>query len=203
MEINEVIRRRNIKSLVHFTRLENLDNILKNGIIPRASLKDNEYTYNDNYRYDNKLDYSCFSISFPNDKMFYTLRQKNQNTEWVVIELDTDLLKSPNCLFYPCNAASNSVSSDINLKNFQGRNALENMFYEEGRETYLPDDFPTDSQAEVMIQGIITPTYFKSIIMSNQTTLKNYQKLYPRFIFKFYPPATKFFASRKAFIYGY
>ena len=67
MEISDVISQRNLKSLVHFTRLDNLDNILKNGIIPRASLDNKSYVYNDDYRYDNKLDYSCFSISFTNN----------------------------------------------------------------------------------------------------------------------------------------
>lgn len=40
MTIQDVINKRNIKYLVHFTRLENLDNILKNGIIPRNDMKD-------------------------------------------------------------------------------------------------------------------------------------------------------------------
>lgn len=90
MTIQDVINRRNIKFLVHFTRLENLDNILTNGIIPRNDMTDQfikpfdfllndkesngKYIYNDDYRYDGKCDYSCFSISFPNNLMFYRLR---------------------------------------------------------------------------------------------------------------------------------
>lgn len=40
MTIQDIINRRNINYLVHFTRLENLDNILRKGIIPRNAMKD-------------------------------------------------------------------------------------------------------------------------------------------------------------------
>lgn len=203
MEISDVISQRNLKSLVHFTRLDNLDNILKNGIIPRANLANKSYVYNDDYRYDNKLDYSCFSLSFTNDKMFYTLRLNNPDTTWVIILLNVNLLINKPCLFYPCNAASNLVRNNTNLNDFQGGEALEKMFYSEGREEYLTDKFPTDSQAEVMIHGIITPDNITGIIMSDENLIKRYKALYPKFSFKFYEPNTRAFTSRKAFLYGH
>ncbi|MCW1274095.1 DUF4433 domain-containing protein, partial [Acinetobacter baumannii] len=60
--IQEVINKREIKSIFHFTRVENLNNILTNGIIPRNNLSNKTSIFNDTVRADGKLDYSSFSI---------------------------------------------------------------------------------------------------------------------------------------------
>ena len=77
--IQQVIENRQIKGLVHFTRLENLVSILHNGIVPRSYLFDDNIPItgmvNDALRLDGKQHGSCFSISFPNWKMFYSYRK--------------------------------------------------------------------------------------------------------------------------------
>ena len=217
MTIQDVINKRNIKYLVHFTRLENLDNILKNGIIPRNDMKDEfinpfdffldedkksngKYIYNDGYRYDGKLDYSCFSIHFPNDKMFFSLRERNKGSKWAVLIFSSEILLKYDCLFYPCNAADNRVSQ-TNISEFQGAEALERLFYQEDRETYLKDYHPTNVQAEVMIKGNISPSYISYI--NNKQSTDEYKINFPKFKFVYAPNNTRLFNTRKAFIYGY
>lgn len=218
MDIQDVIKKRNIKFLVHFTRLENLDNILKNGIIPRNDMKDEfvnrfdfllnakeskvKYIYNDNYRLDGKCNYSCFSIEFPNYKMFYSLRQVNKNAKWAVIGFPSDILLKYDCLFYPCNAADGRVRNE-EIELFQGGDALENMFYLDGREDFLHDCHPTDVQAEVMIKGIISPSDIQFVVINDEPTVNNYRKNFPNIKFIYNLDNTKAFASRKAFIFGH
>ncbi|RRN05528.1 DUF4433 domain-containing protein [Bibersteinia trehalosi] len=207
MTIQDVIKKRNIEFLVHFTRLENLDNILTNGIIPRNDLlndkeSNGKYICNDNYRYDGKCDYSCFSISFPNDKMFYTLRQNNKNTKWAVIGFSSEILMKYECLFYPCNAADGRVR-DERVELFQGANALENMFYLEGREPFLDNCHPTDVQAEVMIRGVVLPSDIQFVVINDESMVNHYQKIFPNIEFIHNEDNTIAFNSRKAFIYGH
>lgn len=218
MTIQDVINRRNIKYLVHFTRLENLDNILTKGIIPRNDMKDEfinpldflfddkksngKYIYNDDYRYDGKCDYSCFSIEFPNYKMFYALRQSNKNKKWAVIGFSSDILTKYDCLFYPCNSADGSVRNE-NIELFQGANALENMFYAENRENFLDDCHPTDVQAEVMIKGIISPSDIQFVVINDEQVVNHYQEIFPNIEFIYNADNTRAFTSRKAFIYGH
>lgn len=218
MTIQDVINKRNIKYLVHFTRLENLDNILKNGIIPRNDMEDEfvnpfdffdedkksngKYIYNDHLRLDAKCDYSCFSIHFPNEKMFYSLRQNNKNTKWAVIVFSSDILLKYDCLFYPCNAADGNVrNEDIAL--FQGADALESMFYLENRESFLRDHHPTDVQAEVLIRGKISPNYIKGAFLDDEKLTNYYQENFPDFTFKYVTEGTRVFTTRKAYIFGH
>lgn len=218
MTIQDVINRRNIKYLVHFTRLENLDNILTKGIIPRNDMKDEfinpldflfddkksngTYIYNDDYRYDGKCDYSCFSIHFPNNKMFFSLRDRSKGSKWAVLIFSSEILLKYDCLFYPCNAADSRVSQ-IDISKFQGAEALERLFYKENRETYLKDYHPTDVQAEVMIKGNISPSYISFICINDEQSTNEYKINFPKFKFVYVPDNTRIFNTRKAFLYGY
>lgn len=218
MTIQDVIDRRNIEFLVHFTRLENLDNILKNGIIPRNDMEDEfinplasllgnqnpkeKYIYNDNVRLDGKCNYSCFSIEFPNYKMFYSLRQVNKNAKWAVIGFPSDILLKYDCLFYPCNAADGRVRNE-KIELFQGGDALENMFYLDGRENFIYDCHPTDVQAEVMIKGIVSPSDIQFVIINDEQIANNYQSNFPNIKFIYHSDNTRAFASRRAFIFGH
>lgn len=211
MTIQDVINRRNIKYLVHFTRLENLDNILTKGIIPRNDMKDEfinpldflfddkksngKYIYNDDYRYDGKCDYSCLSVGFPNDLMFYKLRANNPNSEWAIIVISIEVLISHNCLFYPCNSASSDVSHQ-DISNFQGAKALDEMFQNEL-------DYPKNVQAEVMVKGIIEPKHIKGCVFSEQKYVDEYSKKFPNLKFILHPNGQGFFGKREWTDIGY
>ena len=63
--IEEIIQKRNIKQLVHFTRVENLKSIINNGILSRSELNKRsiKVKYNDDKRLDNWLNTSSFSVT--------------------------------------------------------------------------------------------------------------------------------------------
>jgi hypothetical protein len=109
---NEV-KNRGIDYLWHFTKIENLDSILSNGLTPRGTLEAQNVNvgYNDKSRLDGHKDASCVSLGHPNYKMLYNLRCQNSAQEWVVIAIKPEILWIKDCAFCHENAASNSVTS--------------------------------------------------------------------------------------------
>jgi hypothetical protein len=81
-----------------------LDSILEYGIIPRSELSRKiVYAYiNDEDRYDGKLDYSSFSVSFPNEKVFWAFRDRYPEDKWVILSIVPAVLHNPQhaCEFY-------------------------------------------------------------------------------------------------------
>lgn len=193
MAIAKILKERGIKYLCHFTRLENLESILTNGLIPRSNLYNLEFNpddnleisgvFNDTVRADNHPDAICLSISFPNSKMFYKLRREQENSRWVVIVLHSDLLLDKNCAFYPTNAASNSVNS-LPVEDFQGGNALNTLFNgnNEERQHLLPKD-PTDVQAEVLVFDNIEINYIACCVFNSDVLRDCFSKRYTNYRF--------------------
>jgi hypothetical protein len=95
------IKERGIQHLTHFTKLQNLDSILKGGIIPRQELERRslEFAFSDQSRVDGETDASCFSITFPNYKMFYNLRMRDLKQKWVVVGCSPRILWEKDCAF--------------------------------------------------------------------------------------------------------
>lgn len=56
-EIEKIVSQRNIKLLIHFTRVENLQSILENGLLPRSNFEElgAEPLTNDKVRLDGFL----------------------------------------------------------------------------------------------------------------------------------------------------
>lgn len=172
--MQNIIQSRGINYVLHFTQLGNLDSILANGILTRDNCTASrmQYSFNDQHRLDGHTNASCFSIGFPNYKMFYKLRQENDAVDWVVLALHPKVMIEKNCSFYPTNAASNPIRhADPNT--LVGAQALENMFGEiQGKpsraELNLPNDCTTDPQAEVLIFDQVEPAYIGGIATSSQ-----------------------------------
>ena len=178
------LQRRDILYLYHFTNVENLENILVHGIMPRAFLESNniEFCYNDRVRMDGRLDCSSFSVTHPNYKMLHTLRIKHPQTDWVVIEIKSNVLVYKTAYFYSTNAASNTekhkqVEEHIGLRAF-------NAMFEELSDSpsridlNLSNNEPTDVQAEIMIQGIVEPIFFESILVNDDYKNNNHKIIY-------------------------
>lgn len=187
LAIQAIVTAKNIPYLVHFTRVENLPFILQHGLQPRSVIDDAQNNVNnilfgrntvvnDGYRVDYKRDYNCLSISFPNWRMFWGCRQ-SFGGNWVVLLLDRKILWEKECLFYPTNAASGSVSS-LPIHNFNNAIALENMF---GGQRYqnMYDHDPTDVQAEVMVHGAIEPHYIGQCLFQNIVSMQYYKSQFP------------------------
>ena len=183
-EIKLFIESRSIKHLIHFTQVENLEGILKNGLVNRKELEESnrEFCENDQLRLDAKSDSISLSISFPNHLMFYKYRKQNEKTKgWVVLFLSTDILYTYNCYFCKHNAADSKIShADSN--SLKGINALREMFSESNEkkrtrsEQKLEDCYPTDPQAEVLVLGNIPIKHIQVIGVANSDLEKELSK---------------------------
>jgi hypothetical protein len=177
-EINSpkyVLKDRFITRLIHFTDEENIENILKYGIMPRKSLISNNinFKYNDSARLDGHQDSVCLSVENPNDRLLKAFKQRYPKRKFKVLTINPAILYSSFIMNdeklsltkrYYCNynAAANKTLkslSDINI------------MYSEQVQTYyitytrhdLSDNIPTSSQAEILFFGVIPPEFIDSI----------------------------------------
>ena len=199
VSFKKIVIEKKIESLFHFTTEKNLLSILDNGIVPvNMHVSMNIYSeHNDHQRMDNKLDYSSISISFPNYKLFWNFREIYKNTNWGVLLISPDLLFSESnyFLFYDKNAASgpNNLKSEKELNTF---NSFKNMFgpYKENKdkivereELDIPDNYTTNPQAEILVKGIISPSFIREVHfyedVNNNETIHLYKKKHPEIIF--------------------
>jgi hypothetical protein len=159
-----ILKNRNITRLVHFTPADNLESILENGMLSRLYMDENgfDYWYTDENRLDGKLNYISNSITFPNYKMFWSKRNEDKDTDWIVLSIDSDILVDKfDTEFYRKNAAANDP---LKYKYEPTSNdALEFMFYPEDRDPNIPTNYTTDPQAEVLIKDDIDTSYITCI----------------------------------------
>lgn len=183
--IKEYIEERGIESLYHFTKAENLDSILTRGLLSRRTLEDNyiDYTYNDEIRFEGKLNANCLSISFPNYRMFYKYRCENPGVEWCVIELSPEVLYKKKCIFCKENPASAKETTRLDC-NKVGIDGLKQLFENEElrRRLNLEDKFTTNPQAEVLVMDDIELDYIKGIYFRSKNITFDYSR-YPQFTF--------------------
>ncbi|UQN08791.1 DarT ssDNA thymidine ADP-ribosyltransferase family protein [Deinococcus sp. QL22] len=162
--IRTLLHERQIKQLVHFTRLDNLPGIVRQGILSRRDLAQTAFHWNDALRLDQREHATCLSISHPNYRMFYRYRQEHPQVKWAVLVLEPSLLWELDCGFVEINAASAGIPQrdEATLK---GAAALEGMFGNVPIRTQLrlPEHFPTDPQAEVLVFEAISTRFIREI----------------------------------------
>lgn len=184
--IKQFCEKRDITTLFHFTRIENLRSILEQGLLGRSFLEGTEQNFqgNDKDRYDGVREAICLSISFPNYKMFYSYRESEKqngigDSQWVVLLLDAKVLWELDCLFCKTNAASESVRS-ISREARTGHHTLEEMFqgdrsiFKDENSPPIPMEYPTDPQAEVLVLNPIYRENLKAVHFYSQDALKNW-----------------------------
>ena len=167
--LQQFVRDRGIKYLLHFTPIYNLRSILRLGFVPRKFLdmpgikETIRPLFPDQFRQDGQRDCFCLSISWPNYKMFFQKR-KQMLTDWVVLRINVETIIKHQCLFYKTNAAS-SVSRRL------GPGRIEEMFYDDGIRGQLSIEkwYTTDPQAEVMSFSRISPQWINEIYVQKLT----------------------------------
>lgn len=176
---NEVANR-GINHLVHFTRLDNVPTILTHGLVPRQQLEQNltGVVFNDSFRHDCRKGANCLSITHPNHKMFYKLRCNEPSEVWVVIGFKPDLLWELPCLFAYENAASSRIAN-MSDQELSGLAAFQRMFWEwDGKpprsQLQLRDFETTNPQAEVLVQGVIPPSYIRGVAFASDWAMRRY-----------------------------
>ncbi|CNK92135.1 DarT ssDNA thymidine ADP-ribosyltransferase family protein [Yersinia enterocolitica] len=182
-QIREIVAQREIKQLVHFTRIENLESIMQHGIVPIADAAEKQIApaVNDQARFDGRTNASCLSITFPNYLMFFKYRQENPDVNWIVLGVDPSVLWLKNCAFCRYNAADARISIQL-LEALQTPASLSGMFDEiEGlaprQEHRLRTSDTTDVQAEVLVFDVIEPQYIFAAAFNNQETMNNFEGL--------------------------
>lgn len=180
--IKTEVHKREIKHALHFTKINNLSNILQYGLIPRADLNSCNiaYHHNDEMRVDYCENASCLSISFPNYKMFYSYRMNDPSQEWIVLSLSPRLLWEKDCAFCYSNAASAEISG-IPLDDRKKPEAFLKMFnefeeYPNRSELRIKDCCPTNPQAEVLVFNVIEFDYFQGIFFQDSNAMLTCQK---------------------------
>lgn len=200
----EAIKSRGVSVLIHFTRIENLDSILTNGLVPRQTLTDEEkdFIYNDDYRIDGYENATCCSISFPNYKMFYSLRMKDAGSEWVVLGISPHILIDKDVAFCKANAASTEILQ-TSLEDLQGVDAFLKLFenYDDIERVTLgiPDNYTTNPQAEVLVFDIIEPKYIIGLVVQTKVRKIEANERYPQIKQVLVNP--RYFKWRKDFEY--
>ena len=174
---------RDIKHCVHFTNVINLPSILTHGLLSIADLEEAEvdYNFNDNLRLDNLEDSISVSISSPNYKMFYQLRNDNPSDNWVVLILDSAKILNLDCAFCYTNAANINVSS-IPLVERKTYSAFQTLFAEKQdhatrKEMGLSPNEPTDPQAEILVFNPIPVSAIKMAYFNNVQVMEQYSTL--------------------------
>ena len=181
---------RGITKLLHFTRIENLRSILREGLLSRETLdsRGQQYCFNDQDRVDDYKNAVCLSISFPNYRMFYSIREEKKGEEvndayWTVLLLDAEVLWELDCAFCQENASSNRVRH-IPLEDRKRPDALRDLFQKEfhndtkvilRQSLAIPRYFPTNPQAEILMFYRIPPRYINKIVFWDSTTLRQWK----------------------------
>lgn len=170
-KIYDELVKNDVKYLIHFTPKENLPSILKYGICSRNILKKERIkaTICDKKRYDGDMDYSSFSISFPNYQMKYSKEQ--QGMEFVVLCIDVEVLKDSSDNMYLCYKGNAADKKRIPLiKDFA--QLFGDCYFNEERihreQLHIPKNYSTNPQTEILIKNVVPPEYIKEIhIKSN------------------------------------
>ena len=177
--ISNIIKTRNITQLVHFTKKQNINSIIKNGLLSIEELKKRnlEYIYNDPERRDD-WNYAI-SLSITNKNLFlfesFKRRQKLIDSDFVEIKIDPSVIIDNECIFCDTNAASHTfdiyrqneeelailktwIAFDAMFKKTVKRHTLNEKgkikrFNQKPNET-------TCSQAEICLIGNIQPEKF-------------------------------------------
>jgi hypothetical protein len=186
-ELMAILERRKIENFVHFTRLENLQGILRFGLIPAATLErlvpPIPYIRTDKGRVDGIPEASCLSVTHPNHFMFKNKRADGRG--WVVLGFSAaKLLRLPS-IFMSTNAAAGGRKYRLtsSLKYMRSRATPLEFEWMFADDTWLAKlkieaNETADAQAEVMVLETIPPDML-TFIAPYQTSLPDLEPLFP------------------------
>lgn len=126
-EVMEAAVRRNITSILHFTRIGGLKGILRTSSVKaRRYLREDErvkYVYEDN-AIDRSRDlpwhgYVSLSVTDINLSMFRSSKDWHPNDEWVILEFGPAILADPGVVFCTTNNAYDNVRRCAGIKGFE------------------------------------------------------------------------------------
>ena len=193
-QIQKFCKERDITTLVHFTRIENLRSILGEGLRGRSILETRgQVRFNDPQRWDRHKDAICLNISFPNYRLFSKFSRPSVDSpsdysQWIVLLLKAEVLWELDCAFCQENAASNLVRYVL-LEERKKPDALEGLFEEVYCDTnghvykrlsqQIPSHYSTHPQAEVLVFDQIRIEYIKEVHFYEESVLEQWHSSNP------------------------
>ena len=171
--ITQLLQRRKITKLFHFTHVDNLESILRLGFQTRQYLDSNRqrYTPSDHDRLDGFLESLSFSIGKPNSLL---LPEKNFKYDYklVLLEVAANNLLTQSFGALPTNAAKGYFQEILNdnKSRFVGIKGLQGMYLNEElrKRACLPIEEPTDPQAEILFFEPIESTKVIGVHLSER-----------------------------------
>ena len=174
----EYLLGRGATRLCHFTKVQSLTHILlsEDGILATAFISGDIIQQNDMARLDNQTDYVSCSLQYPN--CWYWEEAKNRDndiifSEWVVLTIDLEILKSIKYKFCSCNAARNCgiyISDDLcKIPDLYGNPNMLGRY----RKLSMLSCCPTDDQAEIIVYKNIPISYINGVIVGNNDSAKH------------------------------
>jgi hypothetical protein len=173
--IQQVLQQRKVKSLVHFTPVQNLNSIFSHNLLSRIQcdrlgLKP---VTTDAYRLDGLLDFISVSVSFPNSGMFYRKRM-SMNYSWAVLLISPDVICRQPSLFFATNAAT---AKKKKMDGGYSSAAFSAMFGDPDRNSlqgHLDYCFPVDPQAEIMVKQAISINDIQSVVFGSDADYRSW-----------------------------
>ena len=175
-EIQEIIEQKNIRKLVHFTKISNLKSIIEYGILSRKDIekKNIKFDYNDDKRLDTWIDASCVSVTKKNSRIFPKFLEKTNTNEndWIDIFISPNILTEKECIFCFTNAANhqfdNFRENKLPLKSPEAFRMMFNKKIKRKDGHIISRDIHKDNettciQAEICVFGIIEKKYFLNL----------------------------------------
>lgn len=151
----EVLRKRKIGKILHFTHVDNLESILSIGIQTKSEVIDSKIKFieTDPQRFDGFLESISFSIHMPNTFLL-AVKNKELKNEIVVLEIAANCLLVKPFAAFPSNAAGGIFSDEITQDpyRFVGQRGLEGIYLNKNlrKEANLHSAEPTDQQSEIL-----------------------------------------------------
>lgn len=156
------LKSRGVEHFVHFTAVDNLESILKDGILPREMLDNrrNDYKWNDATRYDG-MSHVNLSITHPNIQLFFAMRKRHPNREYAVLTVNPAILYQ-----YPKESSQGYHFTSTNAASSRATKCNVELLFAGDRQEYFERNWPTDVQSEVLVSGPIPAEYILSVQFS-------------------------------------
>jgi hypothetical protein len=170
----EILTKRGVTRLCHFTKVNSLIHILsnENGILATDYINADVKNQNDKQRLYNATDYVCCSLQYPNS--WYWDKAKKRDIDqifkkWVVLAIDLSVVRERKFKFCPVNAAKgngNCIRNDVvNIADVYASSVNNRQ-----RSLNMLDCCPTDDQAEILIHKMIPLRFLNRIIVGDKSS---------------------------------
>ncbi len=167
----EILKKRGVHSLVHFTPLSNLQRILVEGLKPLNSAGEELVCANQSTRIQADGDLISFSIEYPGYMYLQSLIKKCGEI-FVILYYPIELLAGKKVFIYKSNPA---------IPRWGEAETFEDLFFEEFRYKKLPSYYPSDPRAEIRMQGCINSSQIQKIVFPSvlKEDIPQIQSLFP------------------------